>query len=78
MRKPVVAFIAGRAAPPGKKMGHAGAIVTGSRGNYASKRTALESAGVAVVDTPSEIAEAVARRLAVGGRGGTDLGGQHC
>jgi succinyl-CoA synthetase alpha subunit len=67
MRKPVVAFIAGRAAPPGKKMGHAGAIVTGSRGSYASKRNALERAGVAVADTPSEIAEAVGRRLAAGG-----------
>jgi succinyl-CoA synthetase alpha subunit len=64
MRKPVVAFIAGRAAPPGKKMGHAGAIVTGSRGSYASKRNALESAGVAVADTPSEIAEVVGRSLA--------------
>jgi succinyl-CoA synthetase alpha subunit len=67
MRKPVVAFIAGRAAPPDKKMGHAGAIVTGNRGSYASKRNALESAGVAVADTPAEIAEAVVRRLAAGG-----------
>jgi succinyl-CoA synthetase alpha subunit len=67
MRKPVVAFIAGRAAPPGKKMGHAGAIVTGSRGSYAAKRNALESAGVAVADTPSEIPEVVGRRLAAAG-----------
>ena len=67
MRKPVVAFIAGRAAPPGKKMGHAGAIVTGNRGSYASKRNALESAGVAVADAPSEIPQAVARRLATAG-----------
>jgi succinyl-CoA synthetase alpha subunit len=64
MRKPVVAFIAGRAAPPGKKMGHAGAIVAGNRGNYASKRIALENAGVRVADTPSEIAEVVGRSLA--------------
>ena len=59
MRKPVVAFIAGRASPPGKKMGHAGAIVMGSRGSYASKRQALESAGVRVVDTPAGVAEAI-------------------
>jgi succinyl-CoA synthetase alpha subunit len=67
MRKPVVAFIAGRAAPPGKKMGHAGAIVTGNRGGYASKRNALESVGVAVADVPSEIPQAVAGRLATAG-----------
>lgn len=59
MRKPVVSFIAGRASPPGKKMGHAGAIVMGNRGSYASKRAALESAGVRVVDTPSEVSEAL-------------------
>ncbi len=59
MRKPVVSFIAGRASPPGKKMGHAGAIVMGNRGSYASKRAALESAGVRVVDTPGEVAAAL-------------------
>lgn len=64
MRKPVVAFIAGRASPPGKKMGHAGAIVTGTAGSYASKRTALERAGIIVVDTPSQIPALVAERLA--------------
>ena len=60
MRKPMVAFIAGAAAPPGKKMGHAGAIVTGNAGSYAGKRMALEAAGVSVVDTPSQIAAAIA------------------
>ena len=55
MSKPVAAFIAGRASPPGKKMGHAGAIVSGGRGDYASKRRALEQAGVAVADVPSEV-----------------------
>jgi len=67
VRKPMVAFIAGAAAPPGKKMGHAGAIVTGNAGSYAGKRKALEAAGVVVVDTPSQIAAAVAAGLK-GGR----------
>ena len=55
MDKPVLAFIAGRASPPGKKMGHAGAIVMGDRGSYASKRAALEASGVRVLDTPSQV-----------------------
>ena len=63
MRKPIVAFIAGAAAPMGKKMGHAGAIVTGDAGSHASKRKALEIAGVVVVDTPWQIATAVAAGL---------------
>ncbi len=63
MTKPVVSFIAGRAAPAGKKMGHAGAIVTGNRGTYQSKRRSLEAAGVRVVDMPREIAGAVKSAL---------------
>ena len=59
MSKPIAAFIAGGAAPPGKKMGHAGAIVMGSRGTYQSKRKALDAAGVVVLDTPSLVGEAM-------------------
>jgi succinyl-CoA synthetase alpha subunit len=60
MTKPVVAYIAGFTAPPGKKMGHAGAIISGSSGTAASKKEALEGAGATVVTYPTEIGEAVA------------------
>lgn len=63
MTKPIVSFIAGRASPPGKKMGHAGAIVTGTAGGYAGKRAALEAGGVLVVDTPRDIPVALQQRL---------------
>ena len=66
MKKPVFAFVAGRASPLGKKMGHAGAIVMGDRGTHASKRAALERAGVEVLDTPSDIGSALRARLAGG------------
>lgn len=63
--KPVVSFIAGRASPAGKQMGHAGAIVMGNRGSYESKRQALERAGALVVDTPAQISEALEELLSV-------------
>ena len=63
MEKPVVAFIAGGAAPKGKKMGHAGAIVSGNKGTYNSKRYALMEAGVHVIDTPSDAGSAMVAAL---------------
>ena len=63
MKKPVLSYIAGRSAPKDKKMGHAGAIVTGNRGTYKSKRDALERANVQVVDVPSEIADALSSAI---------------
>ena len=61
--KPVVAYIAGFEAPPGKRMGHAGAIVTGSQGTAAAKAEALEGAGVRVARTPSQVADLVQEAL---------------
>ena len=63
MDKPVIAFIAGGAAPVGKKMGHAGAIVVGNRGTYESKQKALQAAGVTVLATPSDVGGALKERL---------------
>ena len=64
MSKPIVAFIAGGAAPPGKKMGHAGAIVMGNKGTYASKKSALEGVGVNVLATPSHVGGALKEVMA--------------
>ena len=62
MKKPVLAYIAGFSAPPGKTMGHAGAIISGSSGTAQAKKEALEAAGIQVGTTPTEVAQLVADR----------------
>src|SRR5512136_1238294 len=62
-RKPVAAFIAGATAPPGRRMGHAGAIISGGKGTAAAKIAALRDAGVAIAETPSVMADTLLKRM---------------
>ena len=63
VKKPVVAFIAGQTAPPGKRMGHAGAIISGGEGTASAKVAALSEAGIKVSESPATIGEEMAKLL---------------
>jgi succinyl-CoA synthetase alpha subunit len=63
--KPIVCFIAGQTAPPGKRMGHAGAIISGGHGTAAEKMKALQAAGITVVENPAKMGEIMAQKLGV-------------
>src|SRR6185369_16325265 len=68
MKKPVAAFIAGVTAPPGKRMGHAGAIITGGKGRAEDKIRTLRECGVVVADSPTRMGEAMEEALAAAGK----------
>jgi succinyl-CoA synthetase alpha subunit len=63
MKKPVAGFIAGQTAPPGKRMGHAGAIISGGKGTAAEKMAAMRDAGIAIAATPADLGKTIAAQL---------------
>jgi succinyl-CoA synthetase alpha subunit len=63
VKKPVVGFIAGRTAPPGRRMGHAGAIISGCKGTAAEKMEVMKKAGIKVVESPAEIGSAMLKLI---------------
>ena len=63
MKKPVAAFVAGLTAPPGRRMGHAGAIISGGKGKASDKIAALKDAGIAISPTPADLGRTIAQLM---------------